>query len=100
MKRRMIVPATTFVAMLAGSVTAAGDNQARDWAAGCQSCHYAGGTPLPKLHGQPRDQLVAKLRAFRDGTQPGTVMPQLAKGYTDAQIEAIADWFSRAKVSQ
>lgn len=87
-----------FVATLPGAAYAA-DDTARDWAAGCQSCHAADGTAPPVLHGQPREQLIAKFRAFRDGAQPGTVMPQLAKGYTEAQIEAIAGWFATAKVS-
>ena len=31
------------------------------------------------------------------GTRPGTIMPQLAKGYTDAQIELVAGWFAAQK---
>ena len=97
MKRRTIVP-VIFIAMLAATAFAA-DDPARDWAAGCQTCHSAGGGVPPKLHGQPRDELIAKFRAFRDGAQPGTVMPQLAKGYTDVQVEAIAGWFATANAS-
>ena len=96
MKRRSLMP-VLFVATLAGAAYAA-DDTARDWAAGCQSCHSTAVTAPPVLHGQPREQLIAKFRAFRDGAQPGTVMPQLAKGYTEAQIEAIAGWFATAKV--
>lgn len=73
------------------------DPHARGWAAGCLGCHQPAGGTIPRLHGQPRDDLAAKFRAFRDGRQPGTVMPQLAKGYTDAQIDAIAAWFATAE---
>jgi cytochrome c553 len=34
------------------------------------------------------------MRAFRDGKRPATVMHQIAKGYSDAQIEAMASWFA------
>jgi cytochrome c553 len=34
------------------------------------------------------------MKAFRDGTRPATVMHQLAKGYSEAQIDAIAEYFS------
>ena len=37
------------------------------------------------------------MRAFRDGQRPATVMHQIAKGYSDAQIEAIAGWYAAQK---
>jgi cytochrome c553 len=37
------------------------------------------------------------MRAFRDGSRPATVMHQIAKGYTDAQIDAMAAWFAAQK---
>ena len=36
------------------------------------------------------------MKAFKSGARPGTVMPQLAKGYSDAQIEQLAAWFAQA----
>ena len=50
---------------------------------------------MPSLAGQPKAYLIEQMRAFRDGKRTGTIMPQLAKGYTDSQVEAIADYFSR-----
>ena len=77
--------------------TMAADEQARALAAGCLACHQAAGKIEPLLDGQPRASIAGRLRAFRDGSQPGTVMPQLAKGYTDAQIEAVAGYFAEIK---
>jgi cytochrome c553 len=31
---------------------------------------------------------------FRSGAQPATIMHQLSKGFTDAQIKAIAGYFA------
>ena len=95
----MLLPLAAGVGVAWGAALAAanGDPRARDWAAGCLGCHQPVGGTIPRLHGQSRDDLAAKFRAFRDGRQPGTVMQQLAKGYTDAQIDAMAAWFAAAQ---
>jgi sulfide dehydrogenase cytochrome subunit len=49
------------------------------------------------LAGLPRDYIVSQMRALRDGQRQATVMHQIAKGYTDAQIDALAAWFSTQK---
>ncbi|WP_316680966.1 c-type cytochrome [Ralstonia flaminis] len=77
--------------------------QARTWAASCASCHHADTAPgaksaaqmLPSLAGRSQSELIDTLQAFRNGTRPSTVMGQLARGYDDAQITAIAGWLSR-----
>jgi cytochrome c553 len=68
-------------------------------ASACAICHGtqgkpATGAPLIPLAGLPRDHIATQMRAFRDGNRPATVMHQIAKGYTDAQIEAIAGWYA------
>lgn len=67
---------------------------ARAIAAGCRACHQPAERTPPPLDGQAREELAAKLRAFRDGTRTGTVMPQLARGYSAAELEAAAAWFA------
>jgi len=37
------------------------------------------------------------MKAFKSGARPATVMHQLAKGYSDAQIEVIAAYFAAQK---
>ena len=70
-------------------------------AATCTGCHgtrgHTAGTALPPLAGQSQEALLASLRAFRDGSRPATIMTQLAKGYTDEQLEQIAAWFAAQK---
>ena len=63
-------------------------------AAGCASCHQPTQRVPPPLAGQSRDALVAKLRGFRDDTRDGTVMPQIAKGYAQAELDALARHFA------
>jgi sulfide dehydrogenase cytochrome subunit len=71
----------------------------RALAATCANCHGTNGravdaATVPGLAGMPAGYMVEQLKAFKAGTRPATVMHQLAKGYSDAQIEALAGWFA------
>ena len=73
-------------------------NQARYIAANCANCHGTTGKSagaMPSLAGQSKVYLLEQMRAFRDGKRTATIMHQIAKGYTDAQIDAVAEHFSR-----
>lgn len=74
----------------------------RSLAATCANCHgtdgrTVAGSSVPALAGAPRAQTLASLHAFRDGTRPATVMHQIVKGYTEAQLEALATYFAAQK---
>lgn len=74
------------------------DLQARAWAASCAACHGTNGKSLggiASIAGVDKQQLLDKLLAYKNGTQPATVMHQHAKGYTDAELARLADYFSR-----
>lgn len=72
---------------------------ARSLAATCTACHGPDGKSVApemvSLAALPRDRIASQMRAFRDGAWPSTVMQQIAKGYSDQQIDLIADYFSR-----
>lgn len=103
MKIRIRTGLAVLACAAVATVAHAADDAARSLAAGCLGCHQstANQSPtIPSLYGQPRASIAAKLRAFRDGAQAGTIMPQLAKGYDDAQIDAIAGYFAVQKGPQ
>jgi sulfide dehydrogenase cytochrome subunit len=70
-------------------------------AAACAICHGTDGravtSDVAPLAALPREHIASQMRAFRDGQRPATVMHQIAKGYSDAQIEAMAGWFASLK---
>ena len=73
---------------------------ARVLAANCANCHGTTGNAkgaMPSLAGRDRKYIIEQMQAFRDGKRPATIMHQLAKGYTDQQVELIADFFARQK---
>jgi cytochrome c553 len=81
---------------------AAQDATGRNLAAACAICHGTGGrvatgAPLIPLAGLPKDHIATQMKLFRDGKRPATVMHQIAKGYTDPQIDAMAAWFAAQK---
>ena len=91
-----------FVAFaLTAAPAAAQDVQGRNLAAGCAICHGTQGHAVTKdmvsLAGLPKEHIAQQLRDFKDGKRPATVMHQIAKGYTDPQIDSLAAWFAAQK---
>ncbi len=70
----------------------------RSWAASCATCHGTSGESagyIPPLAGRSKSDLFGVLKEFKGGKRKAaTVMHQYALGYTDAQLESIAEYFS------
>jgi sulfide dehydrogenase cytochrome subunit len=69
-------------------------------AVSCSGCHPASAkvtSPVPRLAGQDRAAIVRAMQDFRSGQRAGTVMDRIAKGFTDDEIQALADWFAAQK---
>jgi cytochrome c553 len=67
----------------------------RSLAATCANCHGTDGKGVPEggmplINTLTSEQMLAQLKAFKSGAREGTIMPQLAKGYSDEQLETIA----------
>ena len=61
----------------------------------CFSCHGTDGRSagsIPSLTGINAQQALLVLKGFKSGALPSTVMTRHAKGYTDAELEAIANY--------
>lgn len=95
-------PAALALFLVSGAVGAANPNLGRDVAAACASCHGTDGRSrgdIPSLAGRDKGELIRLVRDLRDGARRSTVMQQLAKGYTDAEIDAAAAYFSAQKAN-
>jgi|YelNatPaOPRAMG01_1025707.scaffolds.fasta_scaffold02089_13 cytochrome c553 len=71
---------------------------AQSLAATCFNCHGPHGvstTAIPSLAGRPAASIVSLMTEYKSGQRPGTIMPQIAKGYTDTQIQLIAEYFAQ-----
>ena len=71
------------------------------FAAACGACHgtngASAGPTTPIIGGQPAPYIVDSLRAFKRGTRPASVMGRLAKGYADADIDALGEYFGKQR---
>ena len=68
----------------------------RGLAATCANCHGTDGKGvvdggMPLINNLTSEQMLSQLKAFKSGAREGTIMPQLAKGYSDEQLEIIAN---------
>ena len=66
-------------------------------AASCSGCHPGRAGPtsgVPRIVGRNPAEIVAAMQAFRSGGRPATVMDRIARGFSDAEIEAIAAWYA------
>lgn len=83
----------------AGLTQAADPNLGRNLAATCANCHGTNGHAvrgggLEALAGIPKDRTRQKLADFKSGDKPASIMHQIAKGYTDEQLDLIAAYLA------
>lgn len=69
----------------------------RDLAAACAPCHgpegrAVPGSEVPSL--AARRDIAARLRELRGNRTAESVMPQIARGLTDAEIDAVSAYFA------
>ena len=75
---------------------------AQSLAATCAACHGTQGRAIegaavPGLAGLPAGYMTEQMKGFKSGARQATVMHQLAKGYSDAQIDQLAAYFAAQK---
>ena len=94
-------------ALAAGALTisatafAAGPN-AQMLANACAGCHGtnggSAGLTMPSLAAQSKTAIVDAMKKFKSGERPSSIMGRLAKGYSDAEIDTLGDFFSKQKI--
>ncbi len=94
----MLVPALAALALAPGSAIAAEPVPLA--AQGCIGCHGPSGTGselIPRIAGRLAGDITNQMRAFASNQRPGTIMGRITRGYTDAEIAAIAAYFAAQK---
>ena len=90
--------ATATLLALAGASHAQDANLGRNLAATCANCHGTNGQVrgdvVKPLAGVPADKIVAAFNDFKSGALPATIMHQIARGFSDDQVKAIAAYFA------
>lgn len=103
MRSSFLTYSFTITALL---LTAATTSQATDISYGamlsnsCAACHGTDGKSpgaIPSIHGKSSQFISSALTEFRSGERPSTVMGRHAKGYSDEEIQLIAEHFATLK---
>lgn len=86
----------------AAAADAAQTLRIRSLAATCAHCHGTEGRAIEgeamfRLAGQDQNYILTQLLAFRTGSRPATIMHQITRGYSQEQLEALAQYFSQVK---
>lgn len=65
----------------------------------CNNCHgvqgFSAGGAMPAIGGQPAGYLKMVLQQFHSGERYNTAMGRLLRGYNDAELNALAEYFAR-----
>jgi sulfide dehydrogenase cytochrome subunit len=65
----------------------------------CAGCHGTNGSSVgpssPTIAGMSRDYFIESMDEYKSGKRPSTIMTRIAKGYTEKEIELMADFFSK-----
>lgn len=102
-KQRFFLPSLLALGALTldASVAQAADISTPAVLAGsCSTCHGPNGQSpgaMPSLAGLEPKYIMTRLKEFRSGEVPATLMNRIAKGYSDAEIEALGQYFTKTK---
>lgn len=96
--RLTLAIATASLTLLAPIAETRAQTQAPLLAEACLGCHGPGGSGasgVPALAGREAAELRAALVAFRANERPGTIMGRITRGYTEAELAALAEHFAK-----
>ena len=93
----VVATAIAFVVLVAAATVSAEPPAGASSCSGCHATSTRVASPVPRLMGLDQAAIVKAMQDFRAGTRAGTVMDRIAKGFTDAEIQAIAVYWAAQK---
>ena len=99
-KKNVVTGLAAAVAVVACTATAKADSHGGMadpmlLASNCYNCHGMNGASVGIIDGLDElsaKKMAAKMKEFRAGAKAATIMGRIAKGYNDAEIDAIAQY--------
>ena len=97
---RIALAAAVFIA---GLSTAQAEPDVRTLANSCAICHGTDGKPppdaLPRLAGMPKAEFIDAMIEMKNKPNEGRLMSVIARGFSDAEIRALAAYFAKIQAS-
>ena len=100
MKRTIVITLAALGAAAASAQQTGTPHPGRLLASNCFQCHGTDGRgdgTFERLAGQSASDIAGELREMMAENKRGDIMTIHALGYTDAQVRAIAEYFSKQK---
>lgn len=100
---KLFAPIAALCMLAVASASHAADPYlARNLAATCANCHGTNGNAVKSsgmdaLAGMEKAKILQKLADYKSGDKPASIMHQISKGYTEAQLDLIAGYFAAQK---
>ena len=95
MKSKLLAALTLVAApMLVPALAAADPAMLGNTCAGCHGTDGASVGQAPIIGGLDKGYLIETMQNYKNGTRYATVMDRIAKGYDDAQIEAMSEFLA------
>lgn len=97
---RYSIPLLLFIAssLFTTAPSAAGIDRVRILAGNCSTCHGPQGEGyevIPNIGGLDKEEIIKLLKGFKSGMETAAIMDRHAPGYTQQEIEQLADYFSK-----
>lgn len=90
--------------MFSGMASAEGIASAAMLSNTCAGCHGTNGSSVgpatPSIAGMNEELFVEMMNVYAKGETPSTIMGRIAKGYNEAEIKAMAGFFSSQKMKR
>ncbi|MDD1620257.1 MAG: c-type cytochrome [Methylococcaceae bacterium] len=88
---RLVIAA---IGLLAAGISLA-EIETQAIALNCRNCHAADSSEIPTLTNLSAEQINRMLLDYKSDKLPATLMPRIAKGYSDEELKAVADYLGR-----
>ena len=96
LSRCLFVAGLTILLFVPLTATAGGSDRASMLSYPCAGCHGTDGVSpgsIPRIDCKSSDSILKAMKDYRDGKVFSTIMGRHVKGYTDEELQIIADFF-------
>lgn len=100
MTRTSLLSALFVAGLAVGHSATAADAGGQIIAAQCNGCHGFEGKSVgdaPSLHGRSAALMARAMKDFKSDARQATIMNRIAKGYSDAEIQNLAEYYANLK---
>ncbi|MFU0841866.1 MAG: hypothetical protein ACFWTZ_04555 [Burkholderia sp.] len=95
---RKLLAATVLLAALPFAAAPAAEPPAETLAHTCGACHGTNGSSVGEtivpIAGMKKNEFITSMKEFRDLKRPSSIMSHIAEGYSDRDIEVMAEYFA------